>query len=200
MAWVDSHAGDSQHRRYYLLEWLIGAATYRWTDCDLPIVTTGSTGAPAATWQPMPFSASGLSTRGAEAVASATIQFGSADGVVSSIVLGSSAGGTPIKVWQAWLDPTAANVISQQEQLVLAGQVDTWELDPAVVSLKTAPLVPLAGLRIPRRIYSTTCSFQFKGPACGYAGAEVECDRSYNRCQALGNFARFGGFTGLQAR
>lgn len=200
MTWVDSHGADSQHRRYYLLEWVVGVTTYRWTDCDIPIVTSGSTGAPAATWSPKPFALSGISTRQAEAIASATIEFGSSDGIVSAIVLGASVGGTPIRIWQAWLDPAAGNVISQQEQLVLSGQLDRWELTPATVSISTAPLIPLAGVRIPRRVYATTCSFQFKGPACGYAGAETECDRSIGRCTTLGNHARFGGFTGLQAR
>lgn len=31
-------------------------------------------------------------------------------------------------------------------------------------------------------------------PQCGYAGAETTCDGSFERCSALGNARRFGGF------
>ncbi len=37
----------------------------------------------------------------------------------------------------------------------------------------------------------------FKGPYCGYRGSEAHCDRSYARCNELGNGVRFGGFLGV---
>lgn len=37
----------------------------------------------------------------------------------------------------------------------------------------------------------------FKGPYCGYAGAEAQCNRTFARCKELGNVARFGGFPGI---
>jgi phage-related protein len=37
----------------------------------------------------------------------------------------------------------------------------------------------------------------FKGPYCGYTGAETSCNRTFTRCQELLNTAKFGGFPGV---
>jgi len=50
----------------------------------------------------------------------------------------------------------------------------------------------------PDRFLKGHCRYQiFKGSLCGYGGAETECSRTYEKCKALGNEVRFGGFPGL---
>jgi len=39
----------------------------------------------------------------------------------------------------------------------------------------------------------------FKGAECGYAGAETECDGTFDTCIGFSNTARFGGFLGMQS-
>lgn len=55
--------------------------------------------------------------------------------------------------------------------------------------------------RFPRRIQMRDrCSWQYKGPDCGYAGPEATCDYSLqgdNGCAVKGNEVRFGGFPGI---
>lgn len=199
MTWIDTHAGDGTQRVFRLIKWVIGS-TYYWTDSDIPIVTGGSSAAPAARWTPMPFIVGGISLEQASEAAEAEIEFGSADGVISALVLGNVAAGTSITIYEAWLDPTASTSISQQERLLLAGRLTRWNLTAENVTVRTAPIVPLAGITIPRRLYATTCSFGFKSTACGYAGAGTDCDRSIAACTAFGNQARFGGFQTLQPR
>lgn len=199
MTWIDTHASDGTQRVFRLIKWVIGS-TYYWTDSDIPIVTGGSSAAPAARWLPMPFIVGGISLEQASEAASAEIEFGSADGVISALVLGNVAAGTSITIYEAWLDPTASTSISQQERLLLAGRLTSWQVTAENVVVRTAPIVPLAGITIPRRIYSTTCSFAFKGAACGYAGVGTDCDRSIAACTAFGNQTRFGGFQTLQPR
>ncbi len=50
------------------------------------------------------------------------------------------------------------------------------------------------------RYYADSCRYvgEFKGPRCGYAGAETACSGLRSRCRELSNEARFGGFPGLR--
>ena len=51
------------------------------------------------------------------------------------------------------------------------------------------------------RVMRLSCRYRkFKGIHCGYVGVETECDRSYTRCEELGNIARFGNAVGVGAR
>lgn len=47
------------------------------------------------------------------------------------------------------------------------------------------------------RVMTYRCPWRFKDSNCGYTGAETWCDKTYQRCQALGNTANFGGFPHL---
>lgn len=44
------------------------------------------------------------------------------------------------------------------------------------------------------------CRWVFKSAECGYAGSETSCNRTFQRCQALNNVARFGGFPSIPIR
>jgi hypothetical protein len=44
------------------------------------------------------------------------------------------------------------------------------------------------------RYVGQLCGHVFRGARCGYAGPETTCDHTMARCQALGNFQRFGGW------
>lgn len=51
---------------------------------------------------------------------------------------------------------------------------------------------------LPRRtFFRGHCLFQFKGTECGYSGGESECNKTFQRCEELGNVGRFGGFPGI---
>ncbi len=47
------------------------------------------------------------------------------------------------------------------------------------------------------RFISLHCNWDFKGRECAYDGSETECDRTFKRCEQIGNTARFGGYPGL---
>lgn len=44
------------------------------------------------------------------------------------------------------------------------------------------------------------CNWEFGGVECAYDGGENLCDRTYKRCQEIGNAHRFGGYPGLNLR
>ena len=41
---------------------------------------------------------------------------------------------------------------------------------------------------------SYSCSYRFRGPLCGYAGADLTCAHTWSACAAKANTARYGGF------
>lgn len=46
----------------------------------------------------------------------------------------------------------------------------------------------------PVMMYGTNCTWkQFKDSRCKYVGSETKCDRTFSRCQELGNENNFGG-------
>ena len=50
----------------------------------------------------------------------------------------------------------------------------------------------------PDRFLKNFCRYAELGDEnCGYSGSETECDRTFARCKALGNQARFGGFPAI---
>jgi phage-related protein len=49
----------------------------------------------------------------------------------------------------------------------------------------------------PWRYISSHCHWDFKSVECGYSGGATVCDRTWERCQALNNTVRFGGYRGL---
>lgn len=201
MTWLSSHAADASHRRIYLLQWTLGGTTYQWCAWDIPVVTSGSTGAPAARWTPFGFSVSGISTRQGDMAAKASIQLQNADGIMAAAILAAGgAAGTPLAIWEAWLDPAGDTTTSQQEAALLAGVVDRPSITAESITLTTAPPAALEQIPIPRRTYSTNCTFVFKSSACGYAGAGTTCDRTFSACTAFSNQARFGGFYRLDER
>jgi lambda family phage minor tail protein L len=78
---------------------------------------------------------------------------------------------------------------------VLATQADAeW------VSFTLGTASPLRRRFPPYRHIALHCNWDFKGVECAYAGAETECNRTLDRCDELGNTARFGGFPGLHRK
>ena len=79
-----------------------------------------------------------------------------------------------------------------------AGAVSNIEVD----DINGTVIIDASGLRagmmlpFPARNLQSTCPLKFKGEdgKCGYAGTEISCDKSLERCTALNNQARFQGF------
>ena len=58
--------------------------------------------------------------------------------------------------------------------------------------------VDFLSLEIPARAcHARFCWHMFKGAECAYAGAETECDGTFDDCKRKGNMHRFGGFPAI---
>jgi len=93
-----------------------------------------------------------------------------------------------IQVWEQTLsDPTCfisdilnvsdVGVTERQATLSLSSELDNLNI------------------QIPRKVMTRTfCRFSFKSDECAYAGTELRCGRTLNRCRELGNQTRFGAY------
>lgn len=192
MTWIDSHAGDAEQHHVALFDWLLGGTNYRRAAHDVPVVTAGTNGAPAASWTGLPFEFDVQQD-------SATLSIPNGYHVIGSGV--TSAEGSTIVLYEAWLDPAGLTHASQQERIAFSGRVNAWQIDDQILILHLVPADLLATIRLPRRPVTPLCGYvEFKGTSCGYAGATTSCDRTLGTCQSLFNSARFGGWFRLDAR
>jgi hypothetical protein len=77
--------------------------------------------------------------------------------------------------------------------------IDSAISTDTMVTLNVSTSINVLSLNLPKKKFSNSrCQYYaFKDSQCGYAGDETVCDRTLNRCIQLGNYARFGGFTGV---
>ena len=92
------------------------------------------------------------------------------------------------QVWEQTLsDPTA--FISD---MLVVKEVTVTE-KRATISLSSE--LDVMNVQIPRKVMTRSyCRFSFKSVECAYAGPELRCNRTLNRCRELGNQSRFGAF------
>ncbi len=108
---------------------------------------------------------------------------------------------TRIEFGAAWTDEEVQGLYvsapGQNSITVFQGQVGEWLLDESKIKVTvTNQFAQWTQETISK--HSPSCRWKvFKGAECQYAGTEPWCDRSYTRCQALGNTANFGGFRWL---
>ena len=82
-----------------------------------------------------------------------------------------------------------------------AGYIDSYTADQENVSFLISSKFDVLGVELPLRRYSRNyCSWEFKSTECGYSGSETSCDKTLQRCKALGNQVRYGGFPAVPTR
>lgn len=80
---------------------------------------------------------------------------------------------------------------------------DTFYVEQAnateeAVSLTLTTKFDLNRIQLPRRrFHRNYCQWKFKSTQCGYSGAETECNKTFQRCKALNNESRYGGFPAI---
>jgi len=73
--------------------------------------------------------------------------------------------------------------------------VDDYRADENSVVFTLAGKFDVMDVALPLRKYSRNyCCWKFKSTECGYSGTDTVCNKTKDRCKALGNYKRFGGF------
>lgn len=76
--------------------------------------------------------------------------------------------------------------------------IDNYSAGQDVAEFTLSPKLDVLTVTLPSRTFSRNyCLWVFKSAECGYAGAEVSCDKTKQRCKVLLNYLRFGGFPSI---
>lgn len=89
--------------------------------------------------------------------------------------------------------------ISLHCQEIWRGFLSGWEMSGDSACRITLTHEFVLWNKSPLRRQSSSCQWPFKGVECAYSGVETWCDKSHDRCSALGNAMQFGGFRFLPA-
>jgi lambda family phage minor tail protein L len=105
--------------------------------------------------------------------------------------------GIKVKITIVWLD----KLDNPDSKVEWTYYVDSVRANESDVSFTLRPKVNALSITLPARTYSRNyCQWKFKSDECGYSGSETTCNRTKQRCKALGNYSRFGGFPSIPSR
>lgn len=191
-AYITSHKGDANRITFWAVEfeWPV---VLRLTEAPYPLVVD------AQTYTPAVLSIEGIQSAETDAAAvSATVTIGSGEDGAWQALLASLSGEQrhpTVTIREAWVDPTGASAVVQEDRVILVGRLESAEWDSLEARLTIGPSSDATAVSLPSRDYgSGDCTYRlYKGPQCAYAGAETTCDRLYATCFARGNQANFGG-------
>jgi hypothetical protein len=198
-------------RPFLLLSVEIDGTTYYYTDCDVPISFDSHE------YTPRKFTPESVRYSNNEIVSSVTFTIDDIDMDLKAVFVGGTPQGGAVKYslivlyenYQLYstfnLTTTAGDlltgggdylVVSDNEgesAILFEGLIDDWEADETELRL-TVKSIAIQWSRKNISKQSASCRWKvFKGTECAYSGAETWCDRTYARCEALGNTANFGG-------
>ena len=157
-----------------------------YTTCDVPIVYD------SIRYEPLSFEVGSASYGTSNILDSIKLRVDNTNQVFSSYLVGETVQSNECEIFLVLVgddnQPLANSKIT-----VFKGSIDSWELDEEQVSMTIS--TEFAWDLITTARQTPSCRWKrFKGSRCKYSGSETWCDRSYARCQALGNTANFGGF------
>lgn len=176
-------------RPFFHLNMEIDSTHYRYTDCDVPITYDGNT------YNPRGFSLSEIRYSISKIVDEASISLDNLDGVFTALFVGGDARGSPAILSLVVLD--ANGQVIGSPVTMFEGDLDAWDLDEEKIQITCASEASRWAKKTLVK-QASSCRWRvFKGTECGYSGSGTWCDRSYTRCEALGNTDNFGGETWL---
>ncbi len=174
------------YRELWLLD-IETAVPLRFTDLDIPIYYGGNRYTPRGMKFP------NIKYAAAMSVDKAEIEIGDADGVIIASFLLENVRNKTVVISHGALN-AGYQIIATQE--IFRGYLDEWDKLESQMNV-TVTNEFIMWQKKTLRTASATCPWIFKGgaanPECGYTGSETWCDRSYERCVALGNQLNFGG-------
>jgi len=173
----------------HLIQFSFSTTKY-YTDCDQDIYYDGN-------WyltKPINFDAAQYSTR--PTIEAIKITISNVDRTFSNLVLSEDIRSKEVQLSRIWLDKNLG--VIGTASLILIGYVDEITIDKRQAEIMINDEMIKWKTLVPRRIHENKCTWQrFGGTECAYAGAEIWCDRSWERCSELGNTINFGGFRWL---
>ena len=142
-------------------------------------------------FQAKPFEIDTVSISGSMGVSTVTINFDAVQTDLVSLALNNELQGSKVEIYLVGLDE---NLKSIDTVPLFIGFITDIEIDDKIISLRVSDLM-YRWKDEQLNNHAATCPWRFKDPhTCKYSGSETWCDKTYNRCQALGNTQHFRGF------
>lgn len=179
-------------RPFYLLSMTIGGTTYRYTDCDVPIVLTNTYNPRGFSFQPVKYSMGSV-------VDQLTFSIDNLDSTFTALFTGSTPQGSATTLQIVVLDDSY-DIVSGAVT-IFEGELDSWDLNEAVLKATvTNQFHQWTQTTLSK--HPPSCRWKvFNSSTLGSSGVECAstagaawCDRTYARCLALNNSTNFGGF------
>lgn len=178
---------EEELRGFFMVRLSLSGAECLYTDCDVPL------SGPGGLYQPRAMEADEVLYAATEIVDSTRLVLDNIDKALTPLFLGGQVQGEPAFIYRAVLGSDLAHVTGSPVEL-FRGEVNSWVWLPDRIELELASILVRWKQRTLAR-QSGLCRWRkFKGAECGYSGGADWCDRSYDRCVALGNQDNFGGF------
>ena len=176
----------SELRPFLLHSFDLDSTRYLLTDADVDLWVG------KMTYTAWPIDAQPVSYSMSKAVDRVRVVLDNTDQTYSTAFISGTPQGGDYHLMGVWLNSSYAPVANPMT--LFFGTIDTWSMDEQQIKI-TITSELYAWDQSTTYAHSPSCRWKvFKGTECAYAGAESWCDRSYTRCEALGNTAYFGGF------
>lgn len=186
---IQAQLASGEIRAFTLIRLVIDSVEYCYTECDVPIYFNGSM------YLPRGYSLGNVSYSLAKIVDSASFGIDNLDDQLTPAFTSGNAQGSPATIYLVCLDTDykLIGIYPDDHVVLFDGTIDDWRSPEGTIELTIASDMAQWHQKT-MRMQSSSCSWRvFKGLECGYSGIETRCDRSYARCEALGNTANFGG-------
>lgn len=176
-------------RPFILIHMDIDGTDYRYTDCDVALVSGGNR------FDPHPFSLEPVRYSIGHVVDLAKCSFSNLGDTFTAEFVGGDPRGSDVTFQFVALDADYQIIVGALTFFM--GEIDGWSLDEEALPIIVSNQFSQWSQRTLSR-QSASCRWKkFKGDdadsPCMYAGGESWCDRTYARCTALSNTANFGG-------
>ena len=182
---------SGEQRAFVLFLMVIDGVDYGYTDCDVPLVYD------SVTYEPRGLMGSVISYGNGHIVDQCSFDIDNLDDRLTPAFVGGTPQGSPVFIRMVRLDQ--AYTIIPDPALLFEGEIGPWDKPRDLKSIAITVTNDLSRWnQTTMALHSASCRWKvFGGEECGYAGVENWCDRTYSRCEALGNTDDFGGFRWL---
>ncbi len=142
-------------------------------------------------YEPIPLSISDLNISAGQSVDDVTLSIDNVSLLPAALFLNNDLRGKPVDIWICPLDGLGKPLGRVN---LFSGFISRVEIRDKVARITVASEMVRWREPVLRR-HSSTCPWRFKDShTCKYAGTETWCDKTWERCVALGNTIHFGGF------
>jgi lambda family phage minor tail protein L len=159
------------------------------------VIYPSSTG--GITYKAFPIKHNSISEGSQGEVDQVKVTFGNATREFQGYIEAYDIRGVQVNIKLVW-----ANKLDDEDNFVqFTYYVDSFTGNEEAVEVTLSTKMNVMDVTLPKRIYLRgSCRWKFKGEECLYSGVETSCDKTKERCKALNNYLRFGGFPAIPTR